>query len=200
MDYEDLASIEDVTDFIPSISGVFEVLSCERFVIPMMDLEIISSPTSQTTFQPDISEFCMKLAKSGNTGWIIRSGDSGKGSHWYIADYALPYNPYFWKSSGNLMLQMTETVDAGSLLHENILLSNMFAARLLDCTSIEEAQEIGASMLLTFPSQVSGLTRRGLLYDPRWEGHKLIEGTNPLVRTKRTKGYTSLPSVLVDIC
>lgn len=184
---------------IPSVSGVLKSQTGDFYVIPMMDLEIPASVDGHLRIQPEVEKLAVHLSEKGIGGFILRSGDPGLGSHWYVADFALPYEPFFWCSFGYLMTVMFDDSDASLEGIENSFISQQFAERLINCRDYKEAREVGEEMLLRFPSVPSGCVRSGLWYDPRWVGHRLVQGVNTLVRVKRSKGYKSLPKLLVDI-
>lgn len=194
---------------IPSVSGTFEVcvqspqIRTERplsgFVVPMADLEIISTGSTKADLQRDLDRVSTRLAEYKFSGFLLRSGDIGRGGYFYMADFALPYNPGFWETLGYLMTILVDPDCSGQETQQNVSRSQSLGQELLEARSLEQARGIADKILKAFPSIPAGITRAGLFLDPRWVGHKLEAGINCLIRTTPAKGYKDPPQLVGEI-
>jgi len=169
-----------------AISGVIRI-DDKFYFIPTIDLEF-----------PCVNDRLKYLAvkrlrEIGMTGYLI---NSGYGCH-FIADLFLPYDSNYWGILGLVMKHLVYDYEADL---DTIANSIMFGERLLEVQTQEQALTVANEILDEFPSLPSGMMRAGLLYDPRWIGHRLepstvgdVEIAINTLRVNRVKGYDSLP-------
>lgn len=142
------------------LSGVTKVKD-NLYFSPTLDLEF---PATDVRL---LSLASQKLAKAGLAGHLF---NNCYGEH-YISDFFLPYDTSYWQMFGYMMQNLTydETENPGICN-----LSFEFGKRLFSAQTQEESINIAKEILEVFPSLPTGNMRPGLLYDPRWIGHRLI--------------------------
>lgn len=180
---------------IPSVSGVFYTQNGEKFVVPMLDLELTSTGLEEQQIHADLCKVVECLQELGFSGLFLNSGSS----YQFIADFAMPYSPWYWKIMG---YYMTNLVDHGNTHPEaflNIINSVNFGQMLIESQSLEEAKAISKKILTTFESIPTGEIRQGLLADVRWIAHKILEDANYLVRVTESKSYKRPPILVGDL-
>lgn len=142
------------------LSGVTKVKD-NLYFSPTLDLEF---PTTDVRLLSLASE---KLAHAGLAGSLF---NSGYGEH-YISDFFLPYNKSYWQMFGYMMQNLTYDETVNPYICSQSL---EFGKRLFSAQTQEESIGIAREMLEVFPSLPTGVMRPGLLFDPRWIGHRLI--------------------------
>lgn len=167
--------------------GILPVFPYEEFpyrlVVLSGDLEVLCSNDPQK----DLQEVIPRLKEGGFSGWVIRSGEPGKGSYHYFSDSLLPYAPFFWQGMGRLMEVLTPENVGSECIRE-------FARQLITARDLSSARLIGAEILDTFSS---GQKFESFL-DPRWVAHQLESGIN-ILRSLEAKKYSEPPVVVAEI-
>jgi hypothetical protein len=164
------------------IGGVFFKDGTPKFFVPMIDFEFISTEDVKA----DIQKIEEPLRLLGVSGSIIRSGDPGMGSYFFIGHDPFPYNPNYWHFMGKILTSFA--VGEG----EEAKLTRDFGNQLLNANTRGESVEIAKSILEAFPSIKTGLERPGILCDARYLGHKIIDGFVNLRETPG-KSYNDRP-------
>ncbi len=96
------------------------------------------------------------------------------------------------------MKEMVDETQTVNRLRLNIEVSQKYGDRLIQSSSLKEAREVAKKILKAFPSIQTGETRSGLLYDPRWIAHRIVQGFN-FLRVTLSKDYAFLPKLVGEI-
>jgi hypothetical protein len=164
------------------IGGVFYEKGVPRYFLPMIDFEMIS--TDRTA--EDMSQISSHLNKLDTEGSILRSGDIGQGSYFFVGSKSVDYSPNFWRFYGQVM----QMFPSGNGV--NVERAKALGEKLTHSPSPNSASIIGKEILETFSSIKSGSEREGLIIDPRWVGHTLKRGY-PVLRLTPGKSYEDRP-------
>lgn len=162
-------------------------------VQPLLDLEITASGDPEA----DLKRVMQIFTNDGLTGFFLQSGDIGKGSYYYAADYLLSYHPWFWKIMGYFMTRLVDT-RSGPAGYQNLDNSIELGTALLASDNLEQARGIAQEIRKRFPSIPSGKIRPGLSFDPRWIAHRITQGLNSL-RSDIAKDYKELPRLVAEL-
>jgi hypothetical protein len=170
------------TSWQTGIGGVFFDKGQPKLFIPMLDLEIVSTPN----LIKDTMSLENGLRKLDVDGSIVRSGDVGMGSYFFVGHDPQNYFPNYWQFMGNALISFT----VGD--NENTKKARYFGSVLSKAQTKEESVVIADEILACFPSIKTGQEREGLLVDPRWIGHKLKDGFT-ILRQTPGKNYEDKP-------
>lgn len=164
------------------IGGVFFCGGKPKYFIPMFDMEVISTDKPEE----DAQKLEGHLKALDIDGSLVKSGDPGIGSYFFVGHSLLPYSPEYWRFMGKVLNCFTE----GESL--NAKRAKELGSLLLSAKSIEESTIIADKILQQFPSIKTGDEREGVLCDPRWIGHKLKERFT-ILRQTPGKSYGDRP-------
>jgi len=170
------------TSWQTGIGGVFFDRGQARSFIPMLDLEAIS--TKKLERDTKLLEGGLKTLNVD--GSIVRSGDIGIGSYFFVGHDPVDYSPHYWQFMGKALVSFT----VGD--NENTAKIKDFGNKLLQARTREESVLVADEILASFPSIRTGQEREGLLVDPRWVGHKLKDGFT-ILRQTSGKNYEDRP-------
>jgi|GEM_PF-4239349 len=184
---------------VVTLSTIFkESTTNKTFIIPAVDLEIISSGSDCESIKADLGGVANKLMSINCSGFFFRSGCVGRGGYYYLADFAMPYTPSMWTFPGEVMELLIDVSDGSPEANQNIALSIELGNKLQVVKDVASAQEVAREIMLKFPSVPLGADRPGLLHDPRWIGHNLLEEKCNL-RISKAKGYSEPPIIVGEI-
>lgn len=163
------------------------------FFIPMLDLEILSTKN----VRKDLDQLMTAMKKAGLSGHLIRSGDIGRGSYMYVGDFVMPHFKNYWQLWGLSMIHFVRQ-PANNEEKENIKKSLYYGNLLLKADTLKKAINVSESILKAFPSIPSSSERPGILYDPRYIAHRIIEPVS-ILRVSKAKGYKEPPVVVCSL-
>jgi hypothetical protein len=164
------------------VGGVFYENEVPKYFVPMIDLEI----TSTDDIEADIKKLIPHLNALGIDGSIVKSGDSKIGGYFFIGHEPQDYDPNYWQFMGRVLVSFSEGDSSDAQAARTL------GTKLSDTQTIEDAIDIASKILIIFPSIRTGQEREGLLCDPRWIGHQLIQGFT-ILRYTPGKNYEEKP-------
>jgi hypothetical protein len=164
------------------IGGVFYRDNVPVSFVPMIDLELVSSQNIEV----DTKRLEAPLEMLGMYGSIVRSGDRGVGGYFFVGHKVLPYTPEYWRFMGRVLKGFSFGES------ENAINAREIGDGLIQANSLQEANGVATKIQVAFPTIKTGETREGLLCDPRWIYHKLLDGYT-ILRESPGKSYQDRP-------
>ncbi|OGM22420.1 hypothetical protein A2691_03890 [Candidatus Woesebacteria bacterium RIFCSPHIGHO2_01_FULL_39_23] len=84
------------------ITCIHQVPTQAQFTLPMIDLEVDTTDDPKADLDPVVD----KLTRDGVSGIFLRSGDIGRGSYHFIADFLMIGENSVWKFGGYCLTQL----------------------------------------------------------------------------------------------
>ncbi len=165
-----------------------------KWFIPSVDLEIDATDD----LEKDLGRVDYQLSSIGITGTFLKSGDTGSGSYFFVADEVKAYDQEFRKFFGLVMISLLDFQDPSEQSKGNWRRSLLLGDMLLSAKCKEEDRMVAELIKYFFPSVSSGQRRPGLKFDPRWVANRLPEA-NTYLRYTPGKGYEDRPLAVAGL-
>lgn len=130
---------------------------------PTLDLEV--DKDDEDSFEV----MKQQLIAAGLSGFIMESGFS----YHYVGNLMFKYGNNYWKFLGYALLNLIDERDNSFEAQENIYFAKELGNELLSSETYADALFVTEKIFASFKSLPTGVTRPGLLLDPRWLGHKM---------------------------
>ncbi len=155
-----------------------------KLCLPLLDLDIRAT----SNYRQDLAEVTEKFRYNKISGYFALSGEA----YHFIADFVLPYEPYYWQSLGT----MANVLTPQNATYDQINLTEVFTA-IATSQTLMEAQNV--SSIILHPLQgIPSNTKTSSDIDARWLSHRLRDGVT-ILRSAIAKGYEDVPKVVARV-